>query len=135
MTDQNEQTQPEASQEYVHEYISNDENNLFYGCPRYVHVGSLRIELQVMGADTAMLGGLLGMAQPDHARIILAEHVHPHVLANTAIHEVIHCINRNRNITGHQDEEHITDQIATGLCDFRVLNPEFFSWWEALLHA
>lgn len=128
----NKATELEES-EALSDFIDVEEGSLFYGCPRHVFVGSMRIEIHVMNGDVAMVGGLMGMAQPDNGRLYLAQHEHPQALANTAIHEVIHCINRNRSVRDGDSEEHVTDQIATGLCDFRVFNPLFFLWWEELL--
>lgn len=116
------------------EYLSDDPESLFFGCPNFVWIGAVKAPIDILHPQAAEHANLMGCANRMTFQILFAEHENPHVLANTALHEVIHLINRDRAI-GEFHEEHITDQMATGLCEFFLRNPEFCSWWQGLLNA
>lgn len=115
------------------EFVTMNTDSIFYGCPKTVKIGPYRYTIEQMSPDAADLAGLYGCAIPGQSRILLAEGTSPEMLADTALHEIIHAINQSRGVGDGAKEEVFTSQASTGLCEFWQNNPEFVSWWEVLL--
>ncbi|MEZ2310763.1 hypothetical protein AB6809_29385 [Paraburkholderia sp. RCC_158] len=105
------------------------------GLPKRVRVGNLWFDIELVSAEVGdATGGFYGASSGIRENILIREEQSPGNLADTFIHEVMHCILtlcEADDGSDRKDEEefHVT-HLAHGLCRFWQDNPKVMIWWS-----
>ncbi|MDL2284445.1 hypothetical protein LJC19_04810 [Oxalobacter sp. OttesenSCG-928-P03] len=105
--------------------------------PKRVKIGHMFFETRAVGGDEAESGGYLGSANPAKGVILVRTDSLPtQQIANTFLHEVMHCIHYVYGISPGEDtctEEYYTTFTTNGLCAFWMDNPKAADWFSAMM--
>lgn len=106
----------------------------YAGLPSRVRVGNLWFNVELVSCDAAAVAdSFFGASSAIRENILIRAGQSPGNLADSFIHEVMHCILslcRAHDGGKREDEEefHVT-HLAHGICRFWQDNPKIAAWW------
>ncbi|MGN8188675.1 hypothetical protein ACTJLD_22065 [Burkholderia sp. 22088] len=105
----------------------------YRGMPTRIRIGNVWFTLKLIDEDAGVAGGFFGAAAPSRQTVLIAGGQSPANLADTFIHEVLHCIlwlcKTQRDEKHDDEEEFYVTHLAHGLCRFWQDNPQAAAWW------
>ncbi|HDR9086374.1 TPA: hypothetical protein QDB10_002265 [Burkholderia vietnamiensis] len=116
--------------------IGRDEFDHYGGIPARVKIGNLWFTFELVSENAGKAGQFFGCTSTGTQNVLIARGQSPSNLADTFLHEVMHCILwlcKTQEDEKHADEEefHVT-HLAHGLCKFWQDNPQAAIWWATI---
>ena len=105
-----------------------DDQPLFKGLPRRIHVGAFVFRIRVEPPEHEMLVDCYGCCDTENCRITVSSALNAAFALNTVMHELKHATNWVYGLDDDSTEEQFTNLDTNATIDMWQRNPRLFLW-------
>lgn len=103
--------------------------SLYDTMPKTIRVGNLTYKVYAQRSVQMDMMQCMGVCLLDKSEIWVSPDLHDQMLAETLLHEVIHAIHANFDLTDDCNEERYTLLTARGIAQLWYDNPKLIEWF------